>query len=49
VVAHAAALRKAGIDAIIIRPFAPEGGSIEDTIRTFGREVWPQVEAAARA
>jgi hypothetical protein len=33
----------AGIDGIIIRPLAPEGGTIEDTIVTFGSKVWPRV------
>jgi 5,10-methylenetetrahydromethanopterin reductase len=49
VVAHAVALRRAGIESIIIRPFAPEGGSIEETIATFGKTVWPMVEAAAKS
>ena len=32
---HVVALTRAGIDGIIIGPFAPEGGTIEDTIVTF--------------
>ena len=40
---HVVALIRAGIDGIIIRPFAPEGGTIEDTIVTFGSKVWPRV------
>ena len=40
---HVVALIRAGIDGIIIRPFAPEGGTIEDTIVTFGSQVWPRV------
>jgi len=40
------ALSQAGIDGIIIRPFAPEGGTIEETIVAFGSSVWPQVMAA---
>jgi len=40
------ALFRAGIDGIIIRPFAPEGGTIEETIVTFGSQVWPRVMAA---
>jgi 5,10-methylenetetrahydromethanopterin reductase len=40
---HIVALTRAGIDGIIIRPFAPEGGTIEDTIVTFGSKVWPRV------
>jgi 5,10-methylenetetrahydromethanopterin reductase len=40
---HAIALGEAGIDAIIVRPFAAEGGTIEETIATLGSEVWPRV------
>ena len=40
---HVVALTRAGIDGIIIGPFAPEGGTIEDTIVTFGSKVWPRV------
>jgi 5,10-methylenetetrahydromethanopterin reductase len=36
-------LGEAGIDAIIVRPFAAEGGTIEETIATLGSEVWPRV------
>jgi 5,10-methylenetetrahydromethanopterin reductase len=32
---HVVALTRAGIDGIIIRPFAPEGGAIEDTRSLF--------------
>ena len=42
---HAIALREAGADAIIARPFAAEGGSIEETIVIMGAEVWPRVAA----
>jgi 5,10-methylenetetrahydromethanopterin reductase len=42
---HAIALREAGADVIIARPFAAEGGSIEETIVTMGAEVWPRVTA----
>jgi 5,10-methylenetetrahydromethanopterin reductase len=42
---HAIALREAGADAIIARPFAPEGGTIEETIVELGAEVWPRVMA----
>jgi 5,10-methylenetetrahydromethanopterin reductase len=42
-VEHAIALREAGADTIIARPFAAEGGSIEETIVTLGAEVWPRV------
>jgi 5,10-methylenetetrahydromethanopterin reductase len=40
------ALGRAGIDQIMIYPFAPPDGSVEDTIRRFGQEVVP---AARRA
>lgn len=43
---HAVALSRAGIDGIVIRPFAPEGGTVEETIVTFASEVWPRVVAA---
>jgi len=43
VVEHAIALRDAGADRVIARPFAPKGGSIEETIITLGSEVWPRV------
>jgi 5,10-methylenetetrahydromethanopterin reductase len=46
---HAIALRKAGADAIIARPFAPEGGTIEETIRTLGAEIWPRVTQATHS
>jgi 5,10-methylenetetrahydromethanopterin reductase len=40
---HAIALREAGADGVIARPFAPEGGTIEETIVMLGSEVWPRV------
>jgi 5,10-methylenetetrahydromethanopterin reductase len=40
---HAIALREAGADGIIARPFAPKGGTIEETIVKLGSEVWPRV------
>jgi len=43
VVEHASALREAGADGVIARPFAPEGGTIEETIVTLGSEVWRRV------
>ena len=46
VIDHALALSRAGIDGIIIRPFAPEHGTVDETIVTFASKVWPQVEAA---
>jgi 5,10-methylenetetrahydromethanopterin reductase len=46
IIAHAVALRRAGIGSIIIRPLAPPGGSIDAVIETFGKKIWPAVEAA---
>jgi 5,10-methylenetetrahydromethanopterin reductase len=46
IVAHAVALRGAGIDSFIIRPLAPQGGSVDDVIETFGKTIWPMIEAA---
>ncbi|MGO8916560.1 MAG: LLM class flavin-dependent oxidoreductase [Stellaceae bacterium] len=43
---HVVALRRAGIDSIITMPFAPEGGSIEETFVKFASEVWPKVSRA---
>jgi 5,10-methylenetetrahydromethanopterin reductase len=40
---HAIALRQAGADGLIVRPFAPEGGTIKETIVTFGSEVGPRL------
>jgi 5,10-methylenetetrahydromethanopterin reductase len=40
---HVIALRDAGADGVIARPFAAEGGTIEKTIATLGSEVWPRV------
>ena len=40
---HLIALREAGADGVMARPFAPEGGTIEETIVTLGSEVWPRV------
>jgi 5,10-methylenetetrahydromethanopterin reductase len=45
---HAIALSKAGADTIIARPFAPEGGKVEETIVKLGSEVWPRVVASAQ-
>jgi len=49
IVTHAAALRRAGIDSILIRPLAPQGGSVEGVIEIFGTRIWPAVEAARTA
>lgn len=38
---HVVELRRGGVDSFIVMPFAPEGKSIESTIRRFGTEVWP--------
>ena len=43
VIEHASALREAGADGVIARPFAPQGGTIEATIVALGSEVWPRV------
>jgi 5,10-methylenetetrahydromethanopterin reductase len=43
VIEHAITLREAGADGVIARPFAPEGGTIEETIVALGSEVWPRV------
>jgi 5,10-methylenetetrahydromethanopterin reductase len=40
---HVIALHAAGADAIIARPFAPESGTVEETIVKLGSEVWPRV------
>jgi 5,10-methylenetetrahydromethanopterin reductase len=40
-------LRKAGVDSIMIMPFAPAGGTSEETIAKMGTEVWPQVQKHA--
>jgi 5,10-methylenetetrahydromethanopterin reductase len=45
---HAIALREAGADTIIARPFAAEGCSIEETIVALGTEVWPRVTRGMR-
>lgn len=49
VTARVIELREAGVDSVIVMPFAAEGGSIEDTIVKFGAEVWPAVQAAEKA
>ena len=43
VVEHAIALHEAGVDGVIARPFAAEGGTIEQRIATLGSEVWPRI------
>jgi 5,10-methylenetetrahydromethanopterin reductase len=42
---HVVMLRQAGVDAVIVMPFACDGGTIEETVTRFGREVWPKVAA----
>ena len=49
ITAHMVELGHAGIDCFIIRPLAAQGATVEDVIATFGREIWPAVEAARRA
>ena len=46
IIEHVVMLIRAGIDEIIIRPFAPEGGTIEETIASFATSVWPRVMSA---
>ncbi|MBX3453638.1 LLM class flavin-dependent oxidoreductase [Ferrovibrio sp.] len=46
VAARVLELRKAGVDQVIVMPFAAEGTTIEDTIVRFGSEVWPAVQKA---
>ena len=46
IVHHILALRRAGIDSIIIRPLAPQGGTVAETITAFGTEIWPAVKRA---
>jgi 5,10-methylenetetrahydromethanopterin reductase len=40
---HMAELRAAGVDGFIIMPFAPAGGTAEDTLVQMGGKVWPLV------
>ena len=49
VTAQVIELRSAGVDDVIVMPFAAEGSTIEDTITKFGSEVWPAVQAAEKA
>jgi 5,10-methylenetetrahydromethanopterin reductase len=44
---HMIRLRKAGVDSFIIMPFAPEGGTAEDTLVQMGSSVWPRVRKHA--
>jgi len=46
VVEHASALHAAGANAVIARPFAAEGKTVEETIVRLGSEVWPRVISA---
>jgi len=46
VTAHVVALGRAGIGQIMIHPFAPPAGTVEDTIRRFGQEVLPRARQA---
>ncbi len=43
---HVVALGRAGIGQVAIHPFAPPGGTVDDTIRRFGEEVLPQAQKA---
>jgi 5,10-methylenetetrahydromethanopterin reductase len=41
---HMAKLKAAGVDGFIIMPFAPAGGTAEDTLVKMGSKVWPMVQ-----
>jgi 5,10-methylenetetrahydromethanopterin reductase len=43
------ALGKAGIGQIAIHPFAPPGGTVDDTVRRFGDDVLPAARRALRS
>jgi 5,10-methylenetetrahydromethanopterin reductase len=45
VTARVVALRQAGVNSIIIRPFGSPMSTIDDTIRRFGTDVWPRAQA----
>ena len=47
VTARVVEMRRAGVDAVIIKPFAPPGGSLDETVERFGVEVWPAARDAA--
>jgi 5,10-methylenetetrahydromethanopterin reductase len=44
---HMAELKSAGIDGFIIMPFAPAGGTAEDTLVQMGSKVWPMAQKHA--
>lgn len=44
IVDHMVKLKKAGVDSFTIMPFAPEGGSAEQTLVQFGASIWPRVK-----
>ena len=46
IVQHAVALRRCGIDGLIVSPNPAPGDTIEDNIRIFGQTIWPAVERA---
>jgi 5,10-methylenetetrahydromethanopterin reductase len=41
---HMISLKSAGVDGFIIMPFAPQGGTAEDTLTQMGSKVWPLVQ-----
>ncbi len=47
-VARVVDLARAGIGQVMIHPFAPPDGTVEDTIRRFGLEVLPRVRSALK-
>jgi 5,10-methylenetetrahydromethanopterin reductase len=44
---HMSALRRAGVDAFLVMPFACEGSTAEQTLVTLGKDVWPSVKRRA--
>jgi len=41
---HFAELMRGGVDSFIVMPFAPEGGTVDEIIRTVGSQVWPEAK-----
>jgi 5,10-methylenetetrahydromethanopterin reductase len=41
---HMTSLKSAGVDGFIIMPFAPKGGTAEETLVQMGSKVWPLVQ-----
>ena len=49
IVDHIVALRRCGIDNIIISPNPAQGETIEHNLEVFAKEIWPAVEARLRS